>query len=624
MLKKMLSPGILPGLLVSVFCFILYYTTLCPTTDFIDSGELTTVAYTLGVAHPTGYPLFTLIGWIFSHLPVASSVVFRMNIMAAVLCAAGLFIFYRFLYFFLNEILRVKTSADPLISAVPPLAGTIVLGLSTTFWDQANAVEVYSLHTVFLSSLLLLITRAVWKDRQPDASPRHRFWIWQAFAFILGLSFTNHMTTILLAPACIYYYFAASGVFQRRSWIHLLRLAPAFLLGLSAYLYLPVRAAEHPLLNWGNPSDLERLWWHFTAKQYRVWITFFSSESAPKQLNYFLSTTAGKFAYVPVLLALAGLVSLWKRSRVHLTFTLLLFLGCVLYAINYDIHDIDSYFLLAFYTVAVWAAVGSAKLLEAVREGRRKTTIALAGAGLLTAVMLTNFSDADEHSRYLVEDYTRDMLNSVDTNAIVISYQWDYFVSAAYYFQIVEGVRPDVTIIDKELLRRSWYYQQIQWRYPWLYAASRPEIEAFLRELYKFEHDLPYDPNMIERRYSAVIHSFIDHHYSDRPIYATPEIEQSYISGYSKVPSGLAFRLYKDGAYHPIKSPQFSFRIPPRRDQYVDGLLGQYARAYVNASIYMHLGGRDDLALPLLDQALALQPDMPEAISLKESIMRKG
>ena len=622
MIKRILSPRVLPGLVVSAFCFVLYYKTLCPTTDFIDSGELTTVAYTLGIAHPTGYPLFTLIGWLFSHLPVASSIIFRMNLLAAILCTVGLFIFYRFLLFFTCDLLRVKTSPQPFFAALPAAVGTVTLGLSATFWAQANAVEVYSLHTVFLALLLMLFMKA--QGQTPNPQPASQFWIWQGFAFTLGLSFTNHMTTILLAPACLYYYFAVSGLFSKKSWIHLLRLAPAFILGLSLYLYLPVRAQEHPLMNWGNPVDLERLWWHFTAKQYRVWITFFSSDSAPKQLNYFLSTTAGKFAYAPLLLALVGLWGLWKRARRYFVFTLLLFAGCVLYAINYDIHDIDSYFLLAFYAVAVWAGVGSAFLLERFREGKKKTIIALAGTCLLTALMLTNYSEADESSLFLVEDYTRDMLNSVDSNAIIISYQWDYFVSAAYYFQVVEGVRPDVVVIDKELLRRSWYYRQLQSRYPWLYAGSRSEIEAFLKELYKFEHDLPYEPNVIEMRYSGVIHSFITRNFAGRPIYATPEIEESYISGYSKVPSGLAFRLYNDREYHPIKTPQFSFHLPARRDQSSDGLIGQYARAYVNASIYMHLGGRDDLALPLLDQALALQPGMPEALSLKESIMKKG
>jgi hypothetical protein len=623
MWKKNLTLENLLGLSVSLFCFALYYKTLCLTTDFIDSGELTTVAYTLGIAHPTGYPLFTLVGWVFSHFVAVGSVVFRMNLMAAVLCSAGLFIFYKFLNYFIAEILQIKISTDRFLASVPSILGTIALGLSGTFWSQATAVEVYSLHTVFLSTLLLIFTKAIGKGKRSQGFlPQGSSWLWQGFAFLLGLAFTNHMTTILLAPGFLFYYFYFYK-FRTGSWMHLLRLAPAFIFGLSLYLYLPLRAGAHPLLDWGNPVELDRFWWHFTGKQYRVWI-FSSSESAMKQLNYFLTTVSAKFAYVPVVLALIGIWNLIRHQRVIFTFTLLLFFGCILYAINYDIHDIDSYFLLAFYTIALWSAVGCAYLFEHLGDGKNKLAIGIGSIVVVTALMLTNYGEADESMSYLVEDYTRDMLNSVDTNAIIISYQWDYFVSAAYYFQIVENTRPDVVVIDKELLRRSWYYRQMQSRYPWLFSASRKEIEAFLTELYKFEHDLPYDPNLIEMKYKAVIRSFIEKNYSNRPVYATPEIEETYISGYSKVPSGLAFRLYKDSAYHPIKEPRFSFRMSNKGDQYVEGIVTQYARAYVNNSIYMHLGGRDDVALQLLDKAMEIRPGMPEALSLKESIMKKG
>ena len=71
---------------IALAVFIVYLTTLCPTTNFIDSGELATVAYTLGIAHPTGYPLFTLMGWIFAHLPLGSRVIYQLNMMAAVFC----------------------------------------------------------------------------------------------------------------------------------------------------------------------------------------------------------------------------------------------------------------------------------------------------------------------------------------------------------------------------------------------------------------------------------------------------------------------------------------------------------------------------------------------------------
>ena len=85
--SAMKHPSVAAGA-VSLLAFLLYIRTLAPGLSFIDSGELGTVAATLGVAHPTGYPLFTLLGWLFTRLPLASEVIVRLNIMAAVFCAA--------------------------------------------------------------------------------------------------------------------------------------------------------------------------------------------------------------------------------------------------------------------------------------------------------------------------------------------------------------------------------------------------------------------------------------------------------------------------------------------------------------------------------------------------------
>ena len=70
-----------------------------------------------------------------------------------------------------------------------------------------------------------------------------------------------------------------------------------------------------------------------------------------------------------------------------------------------------------------------------------------------------NYSDNDESGNYMVEDYTMNMLRNLPPNAIIFSTQWDFWVSGAFYYQLVEHVRPDVLVIDKAMLRdRPWYY----------------------------------------------------------------------------------------------------------------------------------------------------------------------
>jgi hypothetical protein len=618
---------------IAIVTFIIYISTLCPTVSFIDSGELSAVAYTLGIAHPTGYPLFSLIGWVFVHLPLGLRPIYQLNLMAAILCSLGLFMFFRFLVFFLSEFAvknqkgfaakeAVVTPTTMMHIFIPALVGTLVLGFSETYWSQALSTEVYSLHVFFLASILFLFTKAITIESAnltSSTTPYRRNYNLYGFAFTLGLSFTNHMTTILLAPAFLYLFFYVKG-FSKKTWRDILRLVIPFLLGFSVYLYLPFRASGHPMMNWGNPVDIERFLWHFGAKQYRVWI-FTSSESAAKQMKYFLDTLLPEFAYFPVVIAAIGLWRLLREKRVTLIFTVLLFLCCLLYSINYDIHDIDSYFLLAYFTIAIWTSVGVQYIIGIMKS---QTTARVAASLLaLSCVILVihNYPRVDQSKTFVVEDYTKDMLQSVEPNGIIISYQWDYFVSASYYMQLVEKVRQDVVVIDKELLRRSWYFKQLENRYPWLIAQSRNEVNAFLNELYKFERDLPYNSNIIEYRYSAMIKSLIGKNYSSRPVYVTREIEPQYTGEYERVPAGLAFRLYNKGLSYSIVKPEFHFRLPSKSDKYIEGILGLYAQAYYNTALYLTINGKNDAAITYLDKALQVQSNFREAMLLKEKIV---
>ena len=631
---------------ISLAALAVYILTLCPTTDFIDAGELTTVAATLGIAHPTGYPLFSIAGWLFAHLPLPFRTVYRLNLMAAFFCAAGLFVYFRFFVHFLSTMSvkispsqagrgregavpdRVREKAGPrtiLQVYIPAAAGTLCLGFSETYWSQAVAVEVYSLHLFLVAAVLYLFTKAIASQAEsPDAGqgragPRG---IWYAFAFVLGLSFTNHMTTILLAPGFLYLYFSTCGA-GRGSWKRLASLVVPFLAGFSLYLYLPIRAAQHPLMNWGNPVDLERFLWHFSGKQYRVWI-FSSTETAGRQFRYFFDSVLPEFGYAPLVLAAAGVSVLFLRKRRAAIFSVLLFLTCVLYSINYDIHDIDAYFLLAYITIALWIVQGAAWLIAMAGSPQPARSVAALVLAVALVPLFVNFGRVNESSSSLVEKYTTDMFNSVEPGGIIITYEWDYFVSAAYYFQIVEQVRPDVVVVDKELLRRSWYFKQLEQRYPWLIERSRKELDAYLAELRKFEHDLPYDNRTIERRYNDLIHSFILHNYGSRPVYATSELEAQYTSGYARVPSGLAFRLFADTLYHAITSPPYTVRPPEQPRKYEENILSLYARSYLNRAIYQSIHGETAGALANADSALRIEPGMTEALSLKEKIAGIG
>ena len=165
------------GSSVALLALIVYIITLCPTVSFIDSGELATVAYTLGIAHPTGYPLFSLIGWVFAHLPLGFRPIYQLNLMSAIFCSLGIFVFFRFLVFLLSHFLQKESKSrrtgaaavnqiDVLHVFVPAIFGALVLAFSETYWSQAVSVEVYPLHLLLVTIVLLLFSKAIGTDRK--------------------------------------------------------------------------------------------------------------------------------------------------------------------------------------------------------------------------------------------------------------------------------------------------------------------------------------------------------------------------------------------------------------------------------------------------------------------------
>ena len=558
-----------------------YLRTVAPGLDFIDSGELSTVCCTLGIAHPTGYPLFTMLGWVFAHLPVAGTPVARLNVMSAILCAAAVSVLALLFRRLCLVVLKKPPGASSFV--IPACTGALLLAFSSTFWSQALVIEVYPLHLLLVSLALLAFVRA----NEPLPGEARDEMRWQIFAYTVGLSFTNHMTTVLLAPGLLYLYFSRQG-FSGASWTRLVRMSLPFAAALSLYVYLPLRASRGPAMSWGNVVSPERFLWHVTGKQYRVWM-FSSLDVVGRQVAYFVNGIPGEFAVIGLLLAAVGALVLVRYHRRLALGVGLLFAGCICYAANYDIHDIDSYFLLAYICVAMAVALGSAWLT--VRLGRLSPAIGRWGGAALVALcaipLAVHYGEVDESANYLVEDYTANMFASLRENAVVISYQWDYWVSASYYAQLVEGVRPDVTVIDKELLRRSWYLKELERRHPRLIEASRAEVNAFLAEVSLFEHDLPYDPARIEARYAAMIGSFIRRSLPAHPVYVTGEIEPSYTQGFYRVPEGMAFRLSTVAGDVPAPFPPIRYRSFPRRGRLEDLVRRFYADAWLARGEYL-------------------------------------
>ncbi len=554
---------------------IIYLFTLNPKIAFIDAGELITVCKTLGVAHPTGYPLFTIIGRVFSILPV-KSVAFRINIVSAIFSSLASLFLFLFLY---------KKTENPILS----LSSSLIFAFSRIVWHQSTSAEVYSI-TFFSLCFLLFLNSSKIKNRLI------------LIAFVSGLSLSNHMIiTTFLIPFFVY-------LLLRKEFKNVkvfLLFALFFILGASLYLYLPIRGGLEPLLNWGRPVNLERFLWHITGKQYRVWMFTGNLTIIKTNLVNFLKLLSYQYTPFFIPLALVGVVYFFKVSKYSTIFLLIFFLFNIIYAINYDIPDIEPYFIISILIYSIFICYG---LLFFTKK--LKWVVFLSHA-LPVFILVYNFHLSSERGNYLAYDMCHNLFSSVKENGIVITNKWDFY-SPALYLKYIEGVRQDVVMIDKELLRRSWYFDYLNKEHPWLIENSKVEVASYLELLDDFEHAKLKSPDEIQKRFIEMINSFIERNKGERPCYITfingVDKDASFIApDYSKIPYGIVYEILQKPDTTYFDYSQFILRGVfdkcPYKDERTLHNLKVYPEMSLKRGLYLLQMGRFQSSIKTLEFA---------------------
>ena len=594
--------------LTGLIVFITYLFTLASTVVQIDAGELATVQATLGIAHPTGYPLFTLIGHLFLLLPFFTKI-YLTNLLASIWCSLAVVLFIRNSEFIFSRIaLRHNTqntnsnnkkskseiasgNFQESVKIFASILGGLVLAYSKTFWAQSTSVEVYSLQIFLFNLIIFFLLRAYYS---PDGQKTHSFQVWILTSIALALGFSNHMTTLLILPGLAFLFYKKEGI-STKSLIVVLKMIVLFLLILTAfYLYLPIRASMNPKLNWGNPVNWENFWRHFTGAQYQVWL-FSSFVAAKKQFVYFLQNLPSEFATIGLIIAFVGIFYLYKKERNIFWFLIINFIFTVLYSINYDIHDIDSYFLLSYIMLGFFPVFGFAGIFEYLYSKNSNSKLIFSTALIIPLfILVMNFPKVDQSGNYTFEDYTKTILNGTGKNSIIFTYQWDYLVSPSYYFQYVENYRPDVTVIDKELLRRSWYYHQLETDHPNILRKMKPTINEFLQALKPFERGEKYNTGLLERLYQRIMTELISTNIKNHNYYIAPELVTNEMrkgefvlpQGYTIVPYNLLFKVVKGNNYVAAPMPEFKIRFYKHKNSYIKLIEKICASMLENRAIY--------------------------------------
>lgn len=610
---------VLTGLFLSIVAFAVYLRTMSPGVGTEDPGEIATVLHTMGIAHPTGYPLYTMLGSLFVRFLPGEPDIWRMNLFGAVLTAASVFFFHgtcRFLLSSRGAALFGGTGVAPDEAAgrAGAAAATLIFAFSAVFWFEAVSVEVYALHLVFLALVTRLFLEAV-----AAAGKEKGGRIWILFAYALGLSFAHHMMTVLLAPAFLWLFFRSLG-FGRAAWGRIAVAVPPFLLGLSAYLYLPIRSAASPVMNWGEPRTPEALWKHVTAAQYGQQM-FSSWEIAGRKLAQFTVDLPADFGWPALVLAAAGLCLLvLRRARGFLVFSLLVFATGLFYAVNYAFDD-PNFHLHPHFMVALWAGVAIAWMWRA-RGGWRVPAQSVCVLAAFSSLAF-GFSAMDKSRDTLVDDYARNVLASLDSGAVLFTNEYERFGSPAFYLQMVKGLRTDVAVIDIILLGNPWFFPHLEARHPALMAASRPEIAAYREELDRFIGGRP-DTAAYEARLRAMFRSIIARsREAGRPVYFTSSINDSEAPGYRLVPSGMVFRLEPEDASLPYIPPRDFVHapLPPMRvNRLSEKIRVEYAEGYANQGAHLLAHGDTAGAVERFRKAVGTYPDFPEARRLLHSL----
>ncbi len=583
--------------ITGLIVFVFYLFTLAPSVVQIDSGELATVQALLGIAHPTGYPLFTITGYIFSLLPLPVPAIYKLNMLSAVWCAAGVTVFIMLLRLILTgfvfgtkEVKTVKESKekkkagkikkeeiftaltiDPSSVIILSIAGGLFLAFNKTFWFQSTSVEVYSLHIFLAVSSLYFMLRA-YLDESSGGFSKY----WYFLAVTLALGFTNHMTTILLIPGIAYLYFRKNGL-RKESFIGISKMLGVFFpLLIMIYLYLPLRAGQNPALNWGNPVSWENFMSHVSGIQYQVWM-FSSWNEAREQFVKFLTNLPAEFTLV-LIAAAAGLFFLFRYSKELLYFVLILFFSTVLYSINYSINDIETYFLLANVALAIAGTFGL--MLMIGKEGLKNRNIAVSASVALIVLLQIgyNFKDVSQRGNMFFENYAKTALSVMPQNSVVLTYQWDYFISSSYYFRYVENFRKDIIVAEKELFRRSWMYNQMNSKYPDFVKSIEPEWKVFLQQVQPFERNLPFNPHVIESAYRGVLNAIISQNIEKRAVFIGPEVFENEMQrgeitlpeGYTVIPHLFFFKVSKGIEYEPAPMIEMNLNTSGHSNYYID------------------------------------------------------
>jgi hypothetical protein len=380
-LKRPLSLPTVLGWLAFLLPLALYVASTSSYVSYWDTAEMQTVPYILGIAHPTGFPAFVLIGWIFTHIFAVGTVAWRMGVLCGLAMAGAAALVY---------VLARQFDVEPFVA----FGSALLFAVGTVAWTRGTRAEVHAFVAFFAA--LALVSAVRWYR---SGEPRALVWL----AVALGVGIATHLVIGLLVPGIAVLMIRRYRELQWR----VLALPIALIVGsLALYLYLPLRSAYvtshhldptsqlgvpvgRPYWDYAHPASLSGLRRELAGSDFNVGqglAGIISPARYAKMGLQYTNAARDEFGWIALVAALLGL-ALVTRDEPLLGSGLFLAVALpVPFVLNYRAEsDIERYFLTSFWLIAAMAGVGLSRGLAAyLRErSRMSTTLAALTAGVL-------------------------------------------------------------------------------------------------------------------------------------------------------------------------------------------------------------------------------------------------
>jgi|GEM_PF-1091516 len=490
---------------IFILSLTIYTLTLCPTIYWQDSSAFASASYTLGIPFSPGFPLYVLLGRIFS-LFSAQNPAWPVNFMSAFWGSLSLAI----LYLLAAQILLKNSSTNFSFGHSTIIASFVLFfGFTTSFWSQTFRAEVYTLN--FLFTLLLIFSLWQWSENREEdparfacSARRAKSWrFFGLFAFLWGLSSANHsLLVVSLAPAFLIFIFLVDRRFLPKP----VNLVTSFffgILGVSSYLFLLIRSQQNPVLNWGSPHSWENLFRVITKSDH--WKEYLSPSNFSIWTNLIqLTTFTFSELFLPVIiLAIWGAVALYKKNRRFLTLLAGIFICnflTVAWAAEFSMRNLDlfGYLLPSLLVLTLFAIFGTGALFESFLQWRKATDLRrywpvwVSILLILPAFQVTrNYRVNDHCHNTLAYQYGKQILDSVPANSIILATE-DNTLLPLWYLTLVEKYRADVLPLAWTALDNLDYLRQVKLQHSTLKIPFGTSTKSqWLETFNQLNHELP-------------------------------------------------------------------------------------------------------------------------------------